>query len=326
MVAPIPTKIRAGRSSAVFLGVQSAEGTVLSDFTGAGAARLWTNDAKIDESPDLNDGGGFSMTQFDGDDESSLYELLLPRQVVLVVKATPKSAELLLRSNWGTFSGGVFTLKPQVGEWMTLAYVESVVGADAQRAPRLRDVFFHKLTLVVGDNEEATFVAEYEAKALVPGVNADLTLPVMTVDDAAPADKNVFAGRLGEFRRDPTGANVDVRISTVRVVLEQRIISGYAMTSGAEIHKGGKTRASLDFVGEANAESLKLLDDGVADVLQTFRVRLTAPSPSTTLTFDMPNAKFQFLPGGPDGRGSHEIEGEALATVKGSTFVGITLS
>lgn len=323
---PASAGVRIADKGAVLMAVQTGEGAVVTDFTTAGTARLWTNDALIDGGTGKNEQGGTSMTS-EQDHESSRYEIVLPKEGRLIVKATPESVEFLLRSNWGPFSSGTFTLSNQVNEWFTLLYLESVIDGDSQKAFRLVDTFFHRVTILAADHAEVLLDVEYASRSRLIGANSGLTLPTLAPNSAAPADLNVFAVDDVEFVRDPAGDNVKIRNSSIGARFDQQAAIDDAMTrDDAVVHKMGDELVSIAFSGQATAESVKMLEDAAANSKQTFRTTLTAPSPASTLTLEMNNMDFDVEGLGHVGLDSRELVGTGVATLLGSAFVDIMLT
>lgn len=326
---PTLNSTRTGRKSAILAAIQSAKGVPTNDFTGASAMRFFLDSGRADVGRIKNDDGGLSMTTAQSDHVSSRYNRPDAPQDTIRAKLTPQSAEFLLRSNWGPFSGGSFTLSSQVNEWLTLAYIESVIGADLQRAFRLQDTFFHRLTIrALGDPENNEVVAEAEyfaRKSFDAEINSDLVLPPMVQGSAAPADRDVFAGRNVEL--SIVDDALDLRWSELEIVLDQRGRSEFSMTSNLRtVLKSGKARATIGFRGEVNKESMGVLIDARAGTKKQFRVKMTEPVTGKILQFDFFNADFDFESTGPEGLDTVEFQAEAAATVSGSSFVDIGLS
>lgn len=325
MTAPAATQVRSARKMAVLLAPQPTEGTAVSDFTLA--IRLWTAKAPLDGGAPKADGGGLAMTTDFSDHAGSRYIPRLRPFDKLVMMATPESVKMLLRSNWGPFAAGAFTLKTSINELFTLALVESTTAGDGQKVVRVRDVFFHRMKFLIRELGPVVVEAEYHGRASAVDTNAAVTLPALEQDDPSPADSNVFSHRLTEFRRDPGGVNVDLEIAELALTLDQRGANPYAMTSGGtRTYKMGKTKATATIKAKAADENWAMIVDARAGTKRTFRTNLSAPSPASLLRFDMHNMDFDFVAAGPDGRGSWSFEAEGAATASGGSFVDISLT
>lgn len=300
---------------------QSAQGSPATTFS----TRLWTEDDKFAIGTPKRDHGGQAMTQEEGDDVSSRYNLPDESSGRILVKATPESVDFLLRSNWGPLTGSNYTLQSQVPKFFTVAFVESVVGSDLQKMIRYPDAFFHRLTFIIRDLGPVLIDAEFISAPKLVSTNAGLV--AMTPDDPAPADINVFTMRDAEFRRDPAASNVDIRFSAIVATLDQRGTNAFSMTGEVRTRKLGRTRASLVVSAQISDEVWILIDNSTAGTKEALRVRTTAPSPAKTLTLDFFNTNFQFEETGRAGLDMVEAVGEAIATRDAlGNFVTLTLS
>lgn len=317
-----PTKIRSARKMAVMATLQPTRGTAVTDFTTAAAARLWTTDARFDVVALKRDEPSPNMTSADGHPEGYRYNILDARNDLIQMEASPEVLDLMLENNFGTLTAGSFALRPQVSQYLTLALVESVDDADAQKVVLHSDAFARILTISGEFQEPMVIDADILAETEAITSNTAITLPVMTQSSPSPADViNIIAMRNCTFKR----AGVSIRFSRVAVTLDQQAEAGHTMTGGVRIKRIGKTRAMVEFRGEVNAESFQLIENSIASTKESMIVEMNAPSPSTTYTFDFKNADFDVLPVGHSARGMIELDGVAVATVgTGGSFVTIT--
>lgn len=322
MTDPTVTNPRSPRTTAVMLAAQIDQATPAADFSSG--IRLWTNTENLPLSRPLNERGRGAMTRNLGDDASLRYNLPDNRGGRIIAKATPEAVEFLLRSNWGPFGGGAFTLLSQPAEFFTVAYVESVVGADSQKVVRYPGAFFHRITIRALDLGELLLDAEFVSSPRLVDTNAAVTLPSMLPDRAAPADLNVFAHRSVEFFR---GTSVEIRQSMVELILQQNGRNRYSMTGGVRAYKVGPTLAELSFSGMITNEVWDIVDNADAGTRENFRFRATAPTPAKTWTTDLKNTRFVFDPIERPDLNAIELRGRARAMVgPAESFVDILLS
>lgn len=317
------TNIRAGRVAAIFAAFQSAKGSAVSAFTTL--HRLWSYDAAIDiKSPIVSDWG---MDTDKGPRSSGSWNHPDALRGSMRVMATPASVETLLKSNWGTVSGGTFTLKPQIGDtrFLTLALSENVVAATG-KAVRLRDAWFHSLALHADPDAGLLMLeGEYAArKQLNEALGGGVTFPS---SPAQPADKDVYPFANVTLKRDPAGANVSIRFDRLLLTLEQGLIHEYSMATGLfEVYKRGPTRAILQLESAVADETWTMLSNSLAGTKQRYRITaVTDDATPTTLTIDLYEVHFEVGPLGHIGRSARPFIAIGEAKVDGSSnFVTIT--
>jgi hypothetical protein len=246
----------------------------------------------------------------------------------ITMLATPTTLELLLRSNWGSFAAGVFTLKSQVNEWFTLSWIEAVTAGSTQRLVRAADVFFYRVELRYERKEgRLLIVADYAGRETrVDPLNA-LPGPVFVPSTNFIPDPRVLNMRGAQFRRDPAGANVNIAFERISVIFEQNPYSSWTMSDKWQVHKQGKTFAALEIDGILSDETWKLIDDNIAGTKE--RWRMTAVSdgaPVVTLAVDLWNMDFDINPTGHTESPETLFSAVGRAHVLSGNFVGITLS
>lgn len=325
-----PTKVRTGRATALLAGLQSAKGTPVSNFTAAaGVGRLWTNRALTDVGPRKSDPAGWMMKpQLETDGRYSSSRALADR---LVCKATPKSLEILLRSNWGGLSAGSFTLANQVNEWLSLGWVENITAGATEYFHRIHDAWIHRLKLRATMAGSALLEAEYAAErdTAPTALNAlvGITLPVAPI---AVDDKNVFAGRQVRLFRDPTGANQELDLHWVEVTLDQNLGTIWSMMDAATaVFKKGfpGPRVTIALRAHVANETWTLLSNARGGTKQRFRLTASAVSPAKTLQIDFYEVDFEVQALGHEGQRYVEFAGVGQAHLDGSgNFVSISLT
>ncbi len=323
------TKVRAGRVAAVFLGLQDAKGTPVSDFTSSQAARVWSNDGRLDPSPVKSDPTGW-MTA--GQVEAGArYNVEGPNNARLIMKATPAALELLLASNWGELDEGEFTLEAQVGQWLTAALVESVLEDSPQYLYRLHDGLIHRLAIRAEALEPLLLEADYAAESDSEPVALDdlggITLPAPPMP---VTDKNVFPGRLSRLVRDPAGAAEEITFASVEISIDQRLGQEWDQTHGVfEVFKAGfpGPLVRIRAAGHVSAETWAILSNSRAGTKQSFRFTAEAQSPAKTLQIDLHGVDFVVEPHGHVGQKFVPFIGVGQAHLEDDdTFVTITLT
>lgn len=271
---PVPTNVRSGLTGALLAGFQSAKGTAVSDFTAADTWRLWTEQFAVSPDRPKSRAGGQDGTLGYVTDGSYINPYAPAGSFVAI--ATPDSIEALLRSNLGPLDGnGAFTLVSQIqsGQWLTLAWVEDVRGG-TQRLVRVRDCWVHRLTARIPGRGRVSFEAEWAGRSVaVQALNAGgVTLPA---DPMSPGSRAVLPtdSVSCELRRDPSGANQQLRFRSVELVLDQGLLHKYSQGTGLfEVYKRGLARAFLRITSEVGDETWTLLDNGIAGTKQRYRL------------------------------------------------------
>lgn len=293
----VPTNVRAARVTALLAGFQTAKASQVSDFTLAASRRLWTSRAAIETAlrfrgPETMDADKLPLA-------GALYSEGDHPAGALAAFATPTALEWLLKSNYGSYAAPTFTLATQVADdrWLTLGWVEDVAGG-TERLVRLRDAWIHRLDLLAqGPEGRMAAVAHYAGRAVaIQALNAGgVTLPA---DPMSPSDRNPFPAAQVELRRDPAGANVNLRWRQIRLTFDQGLAQKWDMAAGAwDVWKTGKLSAELEFTSDWSDETWAILDNNRAKTHQTFRVKATAEG-GRILTCDLANMAFEIDPPG----------------------------
>lgn len=324
-----PTNVRAGRVTALLLALQAAKGTPVSDFTAGSAGRVWTDRAQDDVSPPKSDAAGW-MTQPQLE-TLGRYSLEDAFQGAFVCKATPSSLEWLLRSNWGPYSSGAWTLAGQVSEWLTLGWVEDVAGGAGRYFHRLYDAWVHKLVLRAGTfnplSLEAWWAGERDSDPQDLAALAGVTLPGGVM---SPADVNVFPGRLVQLFRDPAGANEEIPVDSVEVTLDQGLGTAWDMMRGVSaVWKTGHPgpRVGIRFEAHVSDETWALITAARAGAKARYRLTARCQQPSKTLQVDFYEVDFKVESLGHDGNDYVRFRAAGQAHLDDSgNFVTISIS
>ena len=297
MVAP--TQVRAGRATALLAAFQSAKGTPASDFTAAGAKRLWTEEAGIAAGREF--GQPDFMDSFLLGHESARHLRPEALEGSVRVLATPASLQWLLRSNYGAYAAGSFTLASQIAatQWLTLGWVENAAGGTYKFA-RLRDIWFHKLNILAqGPVGRVILEGHYAARAsLVQALNGGgITLPS---NPMAPDDLNVFPASAVHVYRDPAGSNVDLRIRSLRLTFDQGLGRQWDMAAAVrDVFKRGKMLAELELISDYSDETWAILTNARAGTDDRYQIVMTVGS--STFTVNLYNVAMEVEPLGHDG-------------------------
>ncbi len=330
----VTTNPRASRSVRALMALQTVKETPADDFTVADSDILWTAAKMFDHGKERIELGPTMTSDLaetvDGDAE-------LPRARVgrVFAQATPKNVELLLRSSWGPFAAGAFTLDSQVNEHASFAWVEDrfIAASPAQRLIRITDAWTHLVELSVESVGKAMIAGSFAGEsrdfadldALGP-----ITLPAPPM---TPLDRNVFPGRNVSLIFDPAGANVTLPFESLMLSLDQKIIGGELgqwdmMRFLPGVFKQGKTTAILQVRALLGDQWWDVIDDMEGEVRNDYRIVLTAPSPARTWTIDLFEMNFRADPlsyDGPSGRAVFSGVGRAHDDKSGN-FVDITLA
>lgn len=296
----VPTAVRPGRTTAILAAFQATKGTQVSDFTSSASKRLWTSRAAIDAALDFR--GPETMDADKLPLAGALYSEGEKPAGALVAFATPTALEWFLKSNYGAYAAPTFTLATQVADdrWLTLGWVEDVAGG-AKKFVRLRDTWIHRLDLAIqGPEGRMTAVGSYAGRAVhVQALNGGgITLPA---NPMSPSDRNPFPAAQVELRRDPAGANVNLRWRRIRLTFDQGLAHKWDLAAGLwDVWKTGKLAAELEFTSDWSDETWTILENNRAKTHQTFRVKATAEG-GRILTADLGNMAFEIDPPGHDG-------------------------
>lgn len=292
----VPTNVRVGRIAALLVGVQTAKGTPVSDFTSGANGRAWSDAYGDDLGPLKSNAGGW-MTQplLETDARYGVGKLA---QGSLTAKATPQSLGWFLRSNWGSYSGGVWTLLGQVNEWLSFGWVENVLTGATQYFHRISDAWLHSLTLRATPYDPLTIEAEYAAEVVGTPVALNalggITLPAAPMN---PDDVNVFPGRMVKLFRDPTGANVEIALHSFAITFDQGLGSMWDMAGGKwRVYKVGHPgpRVLVEFTAHVSDETWGILTQSRAGTKERYRITAAAEDPTQTLTIDLYQMDFEF--------------------------------
>jgi hypothetical protein len=325
----VPTNVRVGRLSALLVGVQSAKGTAVSNFTSGSVGRLWSEDVGVDASPLKSDAGEWMDLPQMGTE--ARHEIPALSEGSIVVKATPTSLNYLLRSNWGSYSGGVWALKQAVSEWLSIGWVESVLTGATEKFIRLWDAFLHRVIFRASPYEALSIEADYAAEQADTPVALDalagITLPTPPM---AVADKGVFPGRRVRFFRDPAGANVEFDLHSIAVSIDQGIGSHWDMASGVHRvwksgHPGPRVRVELS--AHVSDEAWGLMSRAISGSKDRYRLTAVCELTGQTLQMDFYEMDFEFSPVGHIGQRAVQFAGLGQAHRDGSgNFVTISLA
>ncbi len=324
-----PTNVRAGRVVSVLGGLQAAKGTPVDDFTTGTAGRLWTEEADDRVGPRKNDPAGWmTQPQIEAGGRYTEIEAFLAG---FSCKATPFSLELLLRSNWGAFAAGSFTLASQVNEWLSAVLVEDNRAGATHNYHRIVDAWAHTLTL--GISPLGDLLLEAEIAAEVSSAVAALDAPGGTFGPSAQlavADKNVFPGRLCRLFRDPAGDNQEIALHSAEITIDQGLETYFDQMRGLPtVFKAGfpGPKVTIRFEALVSAETWDVLENAIAGVKQRYRFSAVAQAPVKTLLVDFYAVDFEVAPMGHDGREYVKFSAEGLAQRDGSgNFVTISLT
>ena len=330
MAGPAETNRRVGRRARVLMGVQSGLGTLVTDFTAATAITLWTESSSfpIGRGKALPDAW---MTEGETENEDSQWEAPDQAADTIVAVATPESVEFFLRSNWGPFAAGSFTLLNRISELMTLALIESNVAGAGEKLIRIGDAWFHRVTLNLSRERGLVLLTgEYAGRSTTEDdldALGPITLPAGTMP---PSNKQKFIvnNTFGTFIREPSGANVRIRFISLDVVLQQGLNAEYTMTNGWVVNKRGKTLAQVTFEASVSDETWELIMKNRAKTPEPFRITLVTPdAPTKTLTIDFESMQFTIEALGFDpGRNFVNFRATSRPLKSTAGFATITLS
>jgi hypothetical protein len=324
-----PTDVRAGRVVAILLGLQAVKETPVSDFTAAGAGRIWSDIGTIQPTPDKSSSEGW-MTK--GLLESAArFNVGSSRRGRLAAIATPTSLEWILRSNWGPFAGGVFTLADQVSEWLSVGLVESVLEDSPQYFYRIHDAWIPTITIRGSKSGPLEILADVVAMRDTDPVALDalggITLPALPMTSF---DRNVFPGRLLSLVRDPGGTDEEISVASVEISIDQGLGTMWDYMKGVDAvfkagHPGPVVRLSV--TGHVSAETWAIISASRAGTKQAFRFTAVAQSPAKTLQIDLHEVDFEVEPLGHEGQKYVRFAGVGQAHLDDDdNFVSITLS
>lgn len=326
-MAVTATNQRVARATALLAAVQSAKGTIATNFTAAGAGRLWTSSARVPV--------GRPYLDFDGDMQTEVGDtssrIRLPEEPVgdFTAYATDASVQLILKNSYGTYSGGTFSLVSQIAstQWLTLGWVEQTASGATEQFVRMRDAWIHLVTFRrVGPDGVLTMDCEFAGRVITPqALNAGgITLPTSPM---MPTDTNYFTVRDTAFRRDPASANVAIRVSELSIKLDQGLVFEWDDLSQLfSVIKRGKLRPEVTFRGCVADESWVMLTNARAGTKQRYRVTSTTTNAAKTLTFDFYEMAWEFDAIGHNGKGEMEFNARATARKTGLNFLTITLA
>ena len=230
---------RLRKPSAAILAVQSAKKTAVQDFTlGGNCIRCWTQAVDVDPGRIKSRPGPWMSTSY-SENEASRYSMPEQPRGIIRTMATPQSVDILLRSNWGPRTGRgpyVYTLTPQVTEWLTLAWAESLASGSTQNLIRTSDLWVHRLTIRnVRTEGRIVLIGEYEARE--NNINVLNALPagvVIPASPAAPTDLRQYPIMRAEFKldgaTDPGGIDIKLLYTELEITLDQRVSGEWTMS------------------------------------------------------------------------------------------------
>jgi len=323
---PVPTNVRAARVTALLLAFQTAKGTLVSDFTTADAIKVWREAVTLPAHREISADAWMDSSL--GPGEAARYRRSEKPAGVFRVAATRENLEWLLKSNYGAFSGGTFTLATQVAltRWLTIGWVENVAGG-TQQFVRIRDAWIHKLDFVArGPQDRLEILAHWAGRtSSVQALNGGgITLPASPMQ---PSDKAVFPVANVQVIRDPSGANVELPIDFARLTLDQRL--RHVRDQAEQLYsvsKAGKLHATLEIGSRRLGDELwTLLSNNRAGT--DAQVRFKATVGSSVLQVDLYNLLLQPHEIGVEGQEVHPFlaAGEATRDSSGN-FVTVTLT
>lgn len=316
------TNVRSGRRVALLAAVQAAKGTPATSFS-AGPV-FFTHSTEIPVSPEKSGGTWMAEPVAPAPEEEFNLEDQPAGRITAV--ATPAALDLLLRSNWGPKVGSAYTLKTQVNEWMTLAWVEHAAAGDVGQVVRIQDAWFHRLILrATFPRGYVTVSGAYLGRDILPAAKGSggLTLPASW----AP-ERNPFTVNAAAWVRDPGGADVQIRLRELEILLDQNA-AAHEWDHGTLLYrvlKAGPTVVRAEFRAEVSDEAWAVITDSRAGSKRTFRFTASAQSPAKTLTVDVNEVTFTFTELGHDGKDKREIRGSGLAHLDAGVPAAISIA
>jgi len=294
--------------------------------------RVWTQDIEVDSGRSKSRPGPWMSTS---SSESSSGRYSMPEQPRGVIRAlaTPETVDMMLRSNWGPPTAGVYVLKSKVNEWMTLAWVEDLASGSTQNLIRTSDAWIHRLTIRNHRTDgRVLLIGEYEARENT--VNALNALPVgvtIPASPAAPADQRVYPVMRAEFTSDPGGTPVKLLYTELDITLDQRLSGEWTFSDKWDVWKRGKTLVTVDLKGMLSYETWTLLDAARAGTKGRFLFSATAPAlaplSASTFSIDIKSMDFEVDEIGHDatnGWVTFSASGRALIDSSSGDFLTIT--
>lgn len=319
---PIPTNVRSARQVALLMAAQSALGTPITAF--AAAPVLWTRSSEVPVSPEKSI--DFWMSEPVAPAPIERFNIGDRPAGRTVISLTPDSLELLLRSNWGPKAGNDFTLKTQVAEWFTLAWVEHAAAGDIGKVIRIVDTWFHRLTM------RASF-----PRGILAGSAAFLGRRILTDDKGSGGltfpgswspGRNPFTINDAAFVRDPSGANIQIRLRELEVLFDQRA-APHEWDMGDlsyRVLKAGPADIGVWFRAEVSDQAWAVISDSRAGTKRQFRFTATAQAPAKTLTITLNEVDFTFDEIGHDGKDMREIRGSGRAHLSGGVPATVSIA
>lgn len=244
----------------------------------------------------------------------------------LAAHATPAVLDLLLRSNWGPKAGSSYTLKTQVNEWLTLAWVEHAAAGNVGEVVRIQDAWLHRLILRA-DFPRGILAASgaYFGRKIIAD---DKGSGGLTFPGSWSAEKNPFIVNAAAFMRDPAGLNVEIRLRSLEILFDQRA-ARQEWDYGPLLYrvlKGGPCLVQVSFVSEVSDEAWAVIKDSRAQTLRDFRFTAFAENPGKTLTIDVKQVDFTFHELGHDGEDMREISGSGWAHLSAGVPATISIA
>lgn len=321
----VGTNVRAGRATRGILALQGAKGTAVTALGGASAIAIRTAELAVDTAPEWNDPSWMST----GGAGAVEGERVVPREKTAEISARPTPATLqwFLRSHWGSYSSPAFTRATQVNEWATLAFVENRFASSPGYLIRLYDAWLYRVGLsVVSAGRCGLFASACAEADDIRALNAlsGVTLPAANME---PADQNEFAGRSAVLRRAPSGANAVVPFERLLIGFDGGLITRWSMAEGkVRVYSSGHRRVSIQLQGRMNDEMWTILNNARAGTAESYRLTMTAPSPSKTFTVTLHSVRWTVDPLSQRGTQYGPFVAVGQAMVSAGNYVDLTLS
>lgn len=321
----VPAHVRSGRAAALLMGVQAAKASPVSNFASGSAGAVWSEEYGSDVGRMKSAAAAWMTSALIH--QAGRFNLASAREGQLRAKATPALLEWLLRSNWGAFSAGAFTLASQVSEWLTLGFIEDTTPSPQGVLHRIYDAWPHTLALLAELYQPLIVEAAYAAEREVDPENVEAV--VHPARPMFPADSNIFPGRLVTLHRDPTGENEEIPWRSLALTIDQRAVVEWDMMAQRDaVYKGGHPGplVTLELAGEPCDQLWRLIYDSRTGVKTRYRLRAEAPDPAVALQIDMHQVDWEILEIGHAGVEPKPFRAFGTAHYDGTNFMSISLS
>lgn len=291
---PIETSVRVRRPAAAVLALQGAKGTPVNDLRiASGAVRVWTRSAGIPSGKAKNNPRW--MNELYADQQDARLSIRDENDGQLFFVATPESMAMVLKSNWGPFTGTSPVLASQIDKFATLAWIEDTRAGATQKMVRVIDAWIYKLKINLKRSDaKLLVVADYT------GIRSDVTSlsalgPIQfTPAPMTPADVRVYNVRNATFVRDPAGTPIALDFIDLEIIIDQQVSSEWTF-AGWDVWKRGKTFVYVKFTARLSDEYWAILSANIAGTKERFRITATTDSGSpSTLTMDLFSLDWKF--------------------------------